>query len=61
MGTPVAALPEAWCYRLRAGTGLQGVTLWPGGAESFTCCIVAARIIVREGPSLGYSSMLLGR
>ena len=31
IGTPVATLPGAWCYRISAGTGRPGVsTLWLG-------------------------------
>ena len=27
IGTPVAALPGAWCYRVSAGTGQPGVNI----------------------------------
>ena len=27
IGTPVATLPGAWCYRVRAGTGRPGVSI----------------------------------
>ena len=27
IGTPVAALPGAWCYRVSAGTGRPGVSI----------------------------------
>ena len=27
IGTPVATLPGAWCYRVSAGTGLPGVSI----------------------------------
>ena len=27
IGTPVATLPDAWCYRVNAGTGWLGVSL----------------------------------
>ena len=50
IGTQVAALPGAWCYRLIAGTGRPGVNiLWLGEVESLIwkfCPSVAARKIV---------------
>ena len=27
LGTPVATLPNAWCYRVSAGTGWPGVSI----------------------------------
>ena len=65
IGTPVATLPDAWCYRVSAGTGQPGVSiLWLGEVESLICnfCLsVAARKIVWADLSLRYTSMLLGR
>ena len=65
IGTPVATLPSAWCYRVSAGTGWPGVSiLWLDEMESLICNFylsVAARKIVRADPSLRYSGMLLGR
>ena len=65
IGTPVATLPGAWCYRVSAGTGQPGVSiLWLGEVESLICNFylsVAARKIVCADPSLRYTSMLLGR
>ena len=65
IGTPVATLPGAWCYRVSAGTGRPGVgILWLGEVESWICnyyLSVAARTIVWADPSLRYTSMLLGR
>ena len=50
IGTPVATLPGAWCYRVSAGTGWPGVSiLCLGEMESLVCnfCLsVAARKIV---------------
>ena len=64
IGTPVATLPGAWCYRVSAGTGRPGVSiLWLGEVESWICNFylsVAARKIVWADPSLRYTSMLLG-
>ena len=64
-GTPVATLPGAWRYRLRAGTGRPGVSiLWLGEMESWIYNFylsVAARRIVWADPSLRYTYMLLGR
>ena len=38
IGTPVATLPGAWCYRISAGTGRPGVSiLWLGEVESLIC------------------------
>ena len=65
IGTPVATLPGAWHYRVSAGTGRPGVSiLWLGEVERLICNFylsVAARKIVWADPSLGYTSMLLGR
>ena len=65
IGTPVAILPGAWCYRVSAGTGWPGVSiLWLGEVESWMCnfCLsVAARKIVWADPSLRYTRMLQGR
>ena len=65
IGTPVATLPEAWRYRVSAGTGQPGVSiLWLGELESWICNFylsVAARKIVWADPSLRYTRMLLGR
>ena len=65
IGTPVAALPGAWRYRVSSGTGRPGVSiLWLGEVESLTCNFylsVSARKIVWADPSLRYTSMLLGR
>ena len=50
IGTPVATLPGAWCYRVSTGTGWPGVSiLWLGRVESLMCnfyLIVAARTLV---------------
>ena len=62
IGTPVATLPGAWCYRVSAGTGRPGVSiLWLG---EVACLIyfylsVATRKIVWADPSLRYTSLLL--
>ena len=38
IGSPVATLPGAWCYRVSAGTGWPGVSiLWLGEMESLVC------------------------
>ena len=38
IGTPVATLPGAWCYRVSAGTGQPGVSiLGLGEVESWIC------------------------
>ena len=38
IGTPVATLPVAWCYRVSAGAGWPGVRiLWLGEMESLVC------------------------
>ena len=54
IGTPAAALPSAWCYRVSGGTGQPGVSiLWLGEMESWICnfCLsVAARKIVWADP-----------
>ena len=35
IGTPLATLPDAWCYRVSVGTGWPGVSiLWLGEVES---------------------------
>ena len=65
IGTPVAILPGAWCYRLSAGTGLPCVSILRlGEMDSLICnfCLsVAACRIVWADPSLRYTHMLLGR
>ena len=65
IGTPVATLPGAWCYRVSAGTGRPGVSILSlGEMESLICSFhlsVAARKIVCADPSLRYTRMLLGR
>ena len=65
IGTPVAALPGAWRYRVSTGTGRPGVSiLWLGEVERLICNFylsVAARKIVWADPSLRYTSLLLGR
>ena len=65
IGTPVATLPGAWCYRVSTGTGWPGVSiLWLGEVERLICNFylnVAARKIVWADPSLRYTSLLLGR
>ena len=62
IGTPVATLQGAWCYRVSPGTGRHGVSiLWLGEVESLIFYLsVAARKIVCADPSLRYTSMLLG-
>ena len=64
IGTPVATLPGDWRYRVSAGTGRPGVSiLWLDEVESLICnfCLNAvARKLVWVGPSLKYTSMLLG-
>ena len=64
IGTPVATLPGAWCYRVSARTGRPGVSiLWVGEMESLICNFylsVAARKIVWADLSLRYTRMLLG-
>ena len=65
IGTPVATLPGAWCYRVSAGNGRPGVSiLWLGEVERWICNFylsVAARKIVCADSSLRYTSKLLGR
>ena len=65
IGTPVAALPGAWHYRVSTGTGRPGVSILRlGEVERWICNFylsVAARKIVRADPSLRYTSLLLGR
>ena len=65
IGTPVATLPGAWHYKVRAGTGRPGVSiLWLGEMASLICNFylsVAARKIVWADPSLRYTRMLVGR
>ena len=65
IGTPVATLPGAWCYKISAGTGWPGVSiLWLGEMGSLICSFylsVAARTIVWADPSQRYTRMLLGR
>ena len=60
IGTPEAALPGTWHYRVRAETGWPGVRiLWLGEQESLICnfCLsVAARKFVGGDPSLRYTS-----
>ena len=64
IGTPVATLPGAWHYRVRAGIGWPGVSiLWLGEIESLICSLclsVSACKIVWAHPSLRYATMLLG-
>ena len=54
IGTPVATLPGAWCWRVSAGTSWPGVSiLWLGEMESLVCnfCLsVAACKIVQIRP-----------
>ena len=61
----MATLPDAWRYRVSAGTGRPGVSiLWLGEMESLVCNFyisVAARKIVWADPSLRYTSLLLVR
>ena len=65
IGTPVAALPGAWRYRVSAGTGRPGASiLWLSEVESWICsfCLsVAACKLVWADPSLRCTSLLLGR
>ena len=65
IGTPVANLLGAWCYRISAGTGRPGVSiLWLGEVESLICNFypsMAASKIVWADLSLRYTHMLLGR
>ena len=65
IGTPVATLPGAWCYRVSAGTGRPCLSiLLLGEVESLVCNFylsVEARKIVWADPSLRYTGMLLGR
>ena len=65
IGTPVATLPDAWRYRVSAGTGRPGVSiLWLGEVDCLICnfCLsVAAREIVWADPTLRCTSLLLGR
>ena len=64
IGTPVATLPGAWCYRVSAGTGWPSVSvLWVGEMESWICnfCLsVAACKIVWSDLPLRYTGMFLG-
>ena len=65
IGTPVAALPGAWCCRVSGGTGWPGVSiLWLGEEESsisnFYLSVTACKIVWADW-SLRYISMLLGR
>ena len=64
-GTPIAALPGAWYYRVSTGTGQPGVSiLWLGEMESLICsfCLsVAAHTLVWADPSLKYTSVLPGQ
>ena len=59
IGSPVATLPGAWCYRVSTGTGQPSVSiLWLGEVERLICNIylsVAARKIVRADRSLKYT------
>ena len=54
IGTPVAALPGAWHYRVSTGTGRPGVSiLWLGEVEIWICSFylsVAARKFVQIRP-----------
>ena len=65
IGTLVATLPCAWCYRVSAVTGWPGVSiLWPDETKSLICNFylsVAVRQIVWADPSLRCTRMLLGR
>ena len=64
IGSPVATLPGAWCYRVSTGTGQPGVSiLWLGEVENLICSFylnVAAHTVVWADPSLRYSCMLCG-
>ena len=64
IGAPVATLPGAWGYRVRAGTGRPVVSIvWQGEVESWICNFylsVAVRKLVWADPCLRYASMLLG-
>ena len=55
IGTPVAALPGAWCYMVGAGTEWPGISiLWLGEVESLICnfCLsMAAHKLVWADPS----------
>ena len=59
IGTPVATLPGAQCYRVSAGTGQPGVSiLWLGEIESLVCNFylsVAACTLVWSDPFLRYT------
>ena len=64
IGTPVAALPGAWRYRVSAGAGWPGVSiLWLGEIETLICNFslsVAACPLVWADPYLSYTRILLG-
>ena len=65
-GTPVAALPGTWQYRVSTETGRPGVRiLWLGKIEESLICNfyfgVATRKIVKADLSVRYIGMLLGR
>ena len=64
IGTPVATLPGAWCYKVSTGAGRPGVSiLWLGEVERLIrnfYLSVAARKIVWADQSLRYISLLLG-
>ena len=43
IGTPVATLPGAWCYRVSAGTGRPSVSiLWLGEVESLIWGVIGS-------------------
>ena len=57
IGTPVAALPGAWYYRVSTGTARPDVNiLWLGEVESLICNFYLSVADL----SLRYTSMLLG-
>ena len=63
-GTLMATLPGTRRYRINVRSDRPGVSiLWLSETASLicSCLIVAARVIVSAGPSLRYTSMLLGR
>ena len=64
IGSPVATLPGAWCYRVSAGTGQPCVSiLWLGEMASLICSFyprAAACKIVWADLSERYTGMLLG-
>ena len=59
IGTPVATLPGAWCYRVSTGTGRPGVSMLRlGEVERLICNFYLS---VAADPSQRYTSLLLGR